>query len=149
MGQSNRSYLHAERMLLLIWVTLILNAKLIEGENRYFLAELEDTESNERRKELKDATGPNNVTEEAASEKSSKNIGPASVKRREKARKKKERIKPPKKGTIHRQASKATKRTDYEDWATTDDYGDWAPPPPPPPPPPPTTWVPPPPPYIP
>ena len=60
-------------MLLLVCVALILNAKLIEGENRYFLAELEDTESDERRKELKD--GPYNVTEEAASEKSSKNIG--------------------------------------------------------------------------
>ena len=62
-------------MLLLVCVALILNAKLIEGENRYFLAELEDTESDERRKELKDATGPYNITEEAASEKSSKNIG--------------------------------------------------------------------------
>ena len=56
-------------------VALILNEKLVEGENRYFLAELEDTESDEGRNELKDATNPHNVTEEAASKKSSENIG--------------------------------------------------------------------------
>ena len=53
-------------------VALILNEKLVEGENRYFLAELEDTEADEGRNELKD---PHNVTEEAASKKSSENIG--------------------------------------------------------------------------
>ena len=59
-------------MLLLICVVLILNEKLVEGENRYFLAEVEDTESDEGRNELKD---PHNVTEEAASKKSFENIG--------------------------------------------------------------------------
>ena len=53
-------------------VALILNEKLVEGENRYFLAEVEDTEADEGRNELKD---PYNVTEEAASKKSSGNIG--------------------------------------------------------------------------
>ena len=59
-------------MLLLICVVLILNEKLVEGEDRYFLAELEDTESDEGRNELKD---PHNVREEAASEKSLEDIG--------------------------------------------------------------------------
>ena len=53
-------------------VALILNEKLVEGENRYFLAELEDTEADEGRNELKD---PHNVREEAASEKSLEDIG--------------------------------------------------------------------------
>ena len=56
-------------------VALILNEKLVEGENRYFLAEVEDTESDEGRNKLKDATDPHNVTEEAASEKSLEDIG--------------------------------------------------------------------------
>ena len=67
-------------MFLLIIVVLIQNYKLIEGKDKYYLAKLEgaelnDTEYNQRKKELKDEISPYNVNQEADSDNYLKNIG--------------------------------------------------------------------------
>ena len=67
-------------MLVLILAVLIENYKLIEGKGKYYLAklegaELDDTEYDQRKKELKDEISPYNVNQEADSDNYLKNIG--------------------------------------------------------------------------